>query len=268
MSQIKLDYLTAIRVHGKDAESYLQAQLSADLKQIPNHEAGFAAYCRPNGNVLAILLVARCADDFLLITSVSLGNDFISEISRFILRADVRFELLDHPVVACPAGDASPGCYPVQSTGLAYGIAEKPDSASPNDIEQWRLTEMRAGLVWLKRETTGSFIPQMLGLEKLGGLSFRKGCYPGQEVIARVRYLGKLKQRPVVVETRLPLTIAPGGGIEVIGKDFSGSAVVLDSVSTGTGSALFLVARIPEQAQVNAIEVGSKRIELVKPAQA
>ena len=86
MSRIKLDHLSAIKVTGNDAESFLQAQLTADLSGLKEGESSFAAFCKPNGNVIAVFLLSRSTDGYLLIASKELISEAVKELSRFILR--------------------------------------------------------------------------------------------------------------------------------------------------------------------------------------
>lgn len=272
MSQIKLDYLSVTSVRGNDAESFLQAQLTADLTKLGLNAACFAAFCRPTGNVMAVLLVIRHEDGLSLVASADLMGDLVAEMSRFILRADVKFEQQTRSVFACPdlSDETQANCVTAGKTSLAYSINESDDVLTDALlIRQWRTREIRAGLTWLNPETSGQFIPQMLGLEQLDALSFRKGCFPGQEVIARVRYLGRLKRRPVLAEVEYNSSLKTGTKLEVSGEnELSATAVIADMIDGPEGSTCFLVARVPEGSVITSVRLEGQQIDLKVPAQA
>lgn len=255
MTDITLDYLAATRVSGEDAERFLQAQLTADLTRLSDGDATFAAYCHPKGNVIAVTRVVRQSDAYILIASRRLLDALIAELGKYVLRAKVTIETLDNAVAGRRTGQT-----------MDYALVPEGsdnDTGATQETAQWRAAELRGGMVWLSPETSNRFLPQMLGLDRLGAVSFRKGCYPGQEVIARVRYLGKVKQLPLVVSTGAPLEADPGGEIELLGEDGPvGSAIAIDSAPEAGGSVVFMVARNPEGAEVRALRVGDDRLEV------
>lgn len=257
MNTVTLPYLEAVEAVGKDAESFLQAQLTADLTTLESGEAGFAGYCDPRGNVLALLRVMRRGDGLVLIASKSLVQPLLATLRKYVLRAEVRFEVITDAVVGISSGDE-----------LDYAVTGEAPPTDHAAIEAWRLEELRSGIVWLGPETTAQFLPQMLGLERLGALSFRKGCFPGQEVIARVRYLGKVKRQPMLAEPAENPNLAPGAELELMGEDGPvGSAIVVESANSSGETACFLVARNPDNQPVIALDFSGRRIELSAPAQ-
>lgn len=253
MTDITLDYLAAARVSGEDAGSFLQAQLSADLARLSDDGATFAAYCHPRGNVIAVIRVLRRSDAYILIVSRRLLDTLIAELRKYVLRAKVVIESLDHAVAARQSGQA------MNYILVPEGAGTSP--AATQEMADWHAAELRRGVVWLGPETSNRFLPQMLGLDRLDAVSFRKGCYPGQEVIARVRYLGKVKQLPLVVSTGVPLKAGPGEEIELLGDDGPvGSAVAIDSAPEADGSVVFLVARNPRERAVTALRIGDLNV--------
>lgn len=257
MTWIKLPYLAACRAFGEDAGDFLQAQLTADLSRIAEGEAGFSAYCDPGGNVLALLRVIRRGDEYLLIAARELMESLITTLGKYVLRAKVRFEAVEAAVIGVAEGD---------SIDYAVGPGDSPDDADA--VSAWRARELRAGIAWLGPETSGRFLPQMLGFDRLGAVSFRKGCFPGQEVIARVRYLGKLKRQPLIATMAASPGLAPGEEVGLRGEGGpAGSAVVIDSVESVGETACLLVARLPEERPVIALEAGGRQFALSEPAQ-
>lgn len=148
-----LDYST-IRASGPDAEAFLQAQLSNDIRLLENSDAILAAWCNPKGRVICIFDIRREDDAFLLAVPTELAEDVIRRLTLFRFRSKVEFEL-------------EPG-------------------AARRDIE---------GLAEIGRAQTEQYTPHMLNLDLLDAVSFDKGCYPGQEIVARTHYKGATKRR-------------------------------------------------------------------------
>lgn len=261
MSTFKLEHLAAVRVSGDDAEQFLQAQLSADVALLAAGESGYAAYCTPKGNVIALLRLTRQEKHFLVIVAAALRDTLIQELGKYVLRARVKLEPLAQAVTGTQLGNE-----------LRYTIgddAAKTPAPPPDDLEAFRAAELENGIAWLSPQTSGAFLPQMLGFERLGAVSFRKGCFPGQEVIARVRYLGKVKQLPVVLKVEGGLEAEPGGAAELVGADgATGSAVVIDAARQAGHSVLFLVARNLAGAEVKAVLIDDRRLEVSENVQA
>ena len=261
MTGVKLDHLAAVRVSGEDAGSYLQAQLTADISALPVGEACFSAYCAPKGNVLALIRVIRREHGFILLMARTLSERVVSELRKYVLRAQVEFTPLDVPIrgtreagtleyTADPSSDQSP----------------HHDSSEP---ERFRAAELKQGITWLGPETSDAYLPQMLGFERLGAVSFRKGCFPGQEVIARVRYLGKVKQLPQVFA--LEGESRPAVGSEITLEDAGGESVkgvVVDSALDGEETVLFVITRAAASFSPHAALIGGARISVRENVQA
>jgi folate-binding protein YgfZ len=256
MNKILLPYLSAAQASGPDAGAFLQAQLTADVSRLSDGDAGFSAYCQPSGNVLAMTRVKRIGDEFILMASRSLLPQLLSELQKYVLRARVTFAPLEEAVIGLEMEDA-----------LNYGVSSGEDAEPGAEavVAQWRARELRSGIIWLDSATSGQYLPQMLGLETLGAISFRKGCFPGQEVIARVKYLGKLKRKPRVVEFEGALDAGPGSEVRLFDDDREvGTADLLDLVAVDGQSTAFLVARIEEGANFSVIECDGERRRLIQ----
>lgn len=266
---IFLKNLSVLELTGHDANQFLQNQLSADIASIAIGEAGFACCCNPAGRVLALLLVVVGEDRIRLICSAELAEPMNLWLSRFIIRADVRIALRQDMLVAGLDGNDS-GDIPhgiKTGTGLEYCILtddELPDATAQHALQQWVARELGSGIAWLDNETSGQFLPQMLGFDAIGALSFKKGCFPGQEIIARTRYLGNLKRRPLLMRVTRQAEIRPMEKITVHAGDADHSAVVVKGVPDEVnGQALFVVVRSSEDIEPEAITVEGARIELV-----
>lgn len=214
MSGKRIPYLATMRVSGEDAGAFLQAQLSADILALGVGEHTPACYCTPKGKVLGLLLVGRDEAGYLVAANAELLPGILQRLKMFVLRSKVGFSDTDAVAVTGPSG-------------AVFGCSR--EASELENVEAWRAGELLAGIAWLDAESTESYIPQMLGFENIGAVSFSKGCYPGQEIVARARYLGKVKRKPLIVAIE-GLAI-PGTGQKVRvrrGEQWS-DAVVVDS---------------------------------------
>lgn len=209
-----IPYLAVARVHGDDAGDFLQSQLSADIAALEPGDKTPACYCTPKGKVLGLLLVGRDEQGFLLAGNSELLPGILKRLQMFVMRSKVTFSETKAAAVTSDSGPAF-GC-----SGEGGAMA---------DAEAWRAGELLEGMVWLNAESTDSYIPQMLGFENIGAVSFQKGCYPGQEIVARARYLGKVKRRPLVVTVEGSPPPATGTKVRVRRGDQWSDAVVVDS---------------------------------------
>lgn len=252
MKALRLNYLAAARATGDDAGAYLQAQLTADLTRLGDGAATFSGYCDPKGRLIAVLRVIRLGDEYLLIAAAPLIEPLLAELRKYVLRAKISLSPSDSHVL---------GSW--DENGMQYSIGEpSSDSvAQDNDmVDTWRAQEIRAGVTWLNPASTTQFLPQMIGLERIGGLSFRKGCFPGQEIIARARYLGSVKRRPLIAQVAAHLPAGQGGEVNLLGKNGNaGTGVIVDHAPEGENTVMFLVSRAPEDAPVVAIELNGVR---------
>ena len=260
MSSVVLNNLAATRVEGEDAGAYLQAQLTADLTLLADGGAGFAGYCDPGGRLIAVLYVIRRQDTYILIAACTLMDKLLAELRKYVLRAKVSLEQADSKVLGNLDGE-----------GFQYSLdeaSETPQLSDTSMADAWRARELRAGITWLNPETTGQFLPQMIGLERLGGLSFRKGCFPGQEVIARVRYLGKVKRLPVVVLVAGRFETVAGTEVDLLCAESKvGTAVIVDSAPEQEDTLVFLVSRAGEDIELTALESAGRRLEIRETVQ-
>lgn len=225
-----LSHLSVIAVTGKDSAKFLQGQLTCDINNLSESQASIAAFCTPKGRVISTLIIVKTAETFLLILPNSLLDKVLKRLQIYILRAEVA--LLDqseslllfglHCLPAAFTGFNLPADdFAVGSHGAAFiklpassrylGIVTQPESLTTlsaqngfvvGDTEEWRYQDISSGFPWFDEEQSELYIPQMLHIDTLGGISFNKGCYTGQEIIARTHYLGKAKRSLFVAECR------------------------------------------------------------------
>jgi tRNA-modifying protein YgfZ len=218
-----------LAVTGIDARSFLHAQLTNDIENLPADRAALAGWCTAKGRLLATMLVIPSADGFLLQLARDIAPAVAKRLSMFVLRSKVK--VADEsanlaqmgvwtsewkiPDVAWEGGvvrvRVSDDRYLMIGPGLTGQCAKSEDA--------WSLAEIRAGRPFISLATQDKFVPQMVNLEKLGGVDFQKGCYPGQEIVARAQYRGQVKRRMV----RLP---APQGARLRPGEHYNGGTVV------------------------------------------
>ncbi|MGZ9013530.1 MAG: CAF17-like 4Fe-4S cluster assembly/insertion protein YgfZ [Burkholderiales bacterium] len=215
-----------IRVSGSDAASFLQAQFTADVLGMGARETRYAGYCSPKGRLLATLLLWRNEDEFLLQLPASLKAAVRTRLAKYVLRSQVTLtdeseRLRLYGIAGTDAERAATvlvGGAPAQahavmsrdgvaitrlssSRSLVMAAAESAGAVNvvlgtrPAPEETWSRGEIEAGVPWIGPQTEDRFVPQMVNLDVLGGVSYQKGCYPGQEIVARMHYLGRLKQR-------------------------------------------------------------------------
>ena len=254
---IVLPYLTLVRVTGEDAGAFLQAQLAADVAALAPGEAEFAALCSARGQVVGLLLVHRRGEDWLICGAATLMDAIVDRLRRFVLRSRVHLEPEPARLAGLPDGTPRPADSPIvlRSTPLRYTLAS-PEQRGHGDPEDWRGRELRHGVIWLDPATSERFIPQMLGLDRIGAVSFQKGCYPGQEIIARARYLGQVKRGPVWVTVAAGTAVSPGTDCVLQTTDAAAEAVVAGVARYGIGNTLVVaVAALPDDAAVRAIVI-------------
>ena len=238
-----------IAVTGRDARTFLQGQLTNDLLGLERHPGMLAAYCNRQGRVLAILRLAADAEDLLVVLHRRLAVTLIGQISQYVLRADVRFEdRSDRISVAglIEAGPAPGGPPPAGATpGLTRMVASSRRMlligaraaldtelapVPPCSSADWDRACIADGEPLVQPETAALWLPQMLNLDLLGAVNFNKGCYVGQEVIARAQHLGRIKRRMLRYVGPARAGLQPGHAL------FSGNSLAAQVVAA-TGDA-------------------------------
>ena len=268
MSRHALPYLAAARVDGADAAAFLHAQLSAEVAGLAPGASTFACYLSPRGQVLGLLLVGRRADDYVLIASAELLPGLLRRLGLYVLRAKVAFSPLPSRVVGiddadCNGRDArwNPGL------GLVYGIAEEGPESDDSHVEAWKAMELGHGVAWLDARTSERFIPQMLGFDRIGAVSFKKGCYPGQEIVARARYLGNVKRGPLYLALQgdeAPQALRgawpeTGSGLSLIAGEELADATLIDLAVAADGRIRMRVVAPLVEWVPREVELGGRR---------
>lgn len=239
-----------LKVSGSQAFDFLQGQLTADLSEVSESHAQFSAYCDPQGNVLAIFLVFLYQGDFYLSFDHSLAETIQKRLQMFIMRAevqltDMRSEMI-HIGFAGEFGDLDvqrrldtkvktvfecdylqleemqqvfiikvPGPYHrYEIFGPADQIIKAWQEIRINcdvtNAQDWKLLNIAAAVPTINKKTTGKFTAQFLNLDKFDAINFKKGCFPGQEIIARIHYRGKITKRMLRLRTDANVALSAG----------------------------------------------------------
>ncbi|MEL6949273.1 MAG: hypothetical protein AAGM16_03995 [Pseudomonadota bacterium] len=208
--ETRANWLALLEVTGEDAESFLQGQLTQDLRRLtPDAPVLFAASCDAKGRVLAVLTLIRQDSTLYIALRDDRVEPWLEHVLRFRLRARVDLtRSSSHRVVAtrpAPAwGPLSDAPYPGSPEAISWQIGDLGETILPIDAPdpkglvadaQWRQARIAAGIADVGPAAAGSYTPHMLSLDRIGAISFSKGCYTGQEVVARTEHLGKVKRR-------------------------------------------------------------------------
>lgn len=234
--------LARIEVTGKDAKDFLQRQLTCDLNQGSGDVAQLGAWCDVKGRVIAVLGVNQ-GDPVSLILPHCIADSFSAGIARYVLRDDVQF----HPPHRQTGVHATVSATRIALPGqpARYGEFGSDNDSSAADTDPW-LMEVLAGIPWITQATQGKYLPQMLGLEALGGLSYRKGCYPGQEIIARAHFLGQVKRELAhgVLEQAKAQLPQPGDAVVDENGESAGEVLLVAENDAGGANLLLILRKV------------------------
>ncbi len=290
-----LPHLGVIRVQGEDATQFLQGQLTQDFALLGLSEARLAAYCSAKGRMQASFVgFKRSHTEVLLVCSRDLLAPTLKRLSMFVLRSKARLSdasadfalwglagdaiksIASHDQPAWTKLDSGSGhlvfLYPADGCARALWVAPAGEPAPLGPAlspELWLWSEVRSGIARITAPIVDAFVPQMLNYESVGGVNFKKGCYPGQEVVARSQFRGTLKRRAYLLHSDADMAVgqevfhtadetqpcglvalaaaAPGGGcdaivsLQVTAAEHQGQAGALRLGSAG-GPALSLQA--------------------------
>lgn len=213
----------AIRFRGEDARAFLQTQLTQDIRLLVGDNVLVAAWLSVKGRVLATLvLLEESSTSILAITLASRADLVCAQLKRFVLRAKVNIEVAAELVVAARMIDAQQTPFALtrrqDALGFSWGdraIKVVPETLAPAPADdrfamRWQLLGVRAQFPDIEPGAEDLFVPQALGLDRWNALSFQKGCYPGQEIVARLHFLGRHKRHLRHLRADQVLALRPG----------------------------------------------------------
>ncbi len=222
-----LDDLAVLSARGVDTVSFLQGQLSQDITQLARRSSLLAGLHNPQGRCVALLRLIKLADDHvLMVLPEDLADTVRTLLSRYVLRSKVKIEDVS------PAwriyGVSGPDAAAAASTRIAVSVEpgglrqlivaprnEPLPEGEREGRDEWRRADIAAGLPEIVAATSGLFIAQMLNLDRLDAISFNKGCYTGQEIIARAHYRGTVKRRMQRFATDSEELLEPGDKVQL-----------------------------------------------------
>ncbi len=245
-----LHYYATVKVTGSDALPFLSRQLTCDTDAISPERAGFGAWCSPKGRVVTLLHLIKHPEALCLLLPEDLLDSTLQRLRMFIMRDDVVLETGDEnpfdtlgflgadslslleKITGTPMPTESwqtvqgkgfsltrwPGsdCQRVVLVGtrtMVENTLERCVESLPQcTFNDWQLQDIRAGIPVVTPATREHFVPQMINLERIGGVSFTKGCYPGQEIVARTQHLGRIKRRMFIGRIQQCEVIPQAGG--------------------------------------------------------
>ena len=226
-----LSHLALIEISGDDAEDFLHGQFTINIQQLTKHHLQFSAWCNPKGQVKTTFFIYRHETGFNILLPVELKDTFLKQLQMYIMRANVKLidksdelvrvgiqtnnkQLLAELIESVPEQEGDITIQIDLHCLHAFGpnnnsqryifiaAVEKlaplwqnfSQHSTPVGTSVWELLDIQAGYPWLSQQATEKFLPQMLNLDLIDGLDYQKGCYPGQEIIARLHFRGQLKR--------------------------------------------------------------------------
>lgn len=279
--------LGLIAFTGEESATFLHSQLTNDVEHLGQQDIRLAAYCSPKGRLLASFLMWRDEQSVYLQVARDIQPAIQKRLQMFVLRAKTKasdatdqrvllgiggglgeavlqtwfdvlparpYTKLDHPLgTLLRVADAfgAPRYLWLLAAGTADTVAPLlADRLVVGGNEAWRLSEIHAGVPVITAATQEQFVPQMINYELLGGVNFKKGCYPGQEIVARSQYLGKLKRRTALASIADP-AVAPGTEVFAPADPGQPCGMVVNAAPNGAGGVDALV-----EMKLDALEAG------------
>jgi folate-binding protein YgfZ len=224
---------TSILVSGADARTFLQGQLSCDIDTLTRDKPLLASLNSPQGRVQAVLSLQEVDEGIVLSVVSSMAERTVQRLRKYVLRSKVKIEVVDSPLTQAPG--------PTPQAQL--------------------LSQLRAGIPHVFPETHEAFVAQMLNLDVLGGISFEKGCYTGQEIIARAHFRGAVKRR--MFRFAANCAPAPPGTRLISNGEHAGDVVY--AAATEDGCELLAVVSLAQADAALALENGTALTKLSLP---
>lgn len=257
-THILLSHFGALRVTGEDALKYLQGQLTTDVSELDENGVQISSQCDNKGKAWSVFYLLKQQKDYFLIGEKTSLLITLRELKKYGVFSKVEFtDISSMATIIGEFDETTSNSIELSFTDANWGrlettenaISFKPDTShsrriwfypngadktntkqSADAIALWKSLDVRAGLAQLHETTSGEFVPQMMNLQALGAISFNKGCYMGQETIARTKYLGKNKRAGFVLYSQGQSQLSPGETLEVkLGDSWRRSGTLLYS---------------------------------------
>jgi folate-binding protein YgfZ len=288
-----LEYMGVIAAHGPDAGTFLQSQLGNDIHELTEYSSQLSSYCTPKGRMLGLMRIFQQDDTYYLRLPADSLEAVLQRLRMFVMRANVTLEdvsenFLRIGVSGEDAADeisAAAGACPELVNGVIRtdkltilrvpGIRPRYEvfvsslqaaktfwdtmnvRGAPVGEPAWRLLEIEAGIPSVFPATAELFVPQMVNLQLLHGVSFKKGCYPGQEIVARMQYLGTLKRRMYLGIIQQDTPAGPGDALFSAADDSQPIGRIVDVQPHPDGGQLALAVLQIKSAETDDVFLGS-----------
>ena len=283
--------LGLILVTGEDAESFLQNQLSNDISETDEKHFQLSSYSTPKGRMLGIFRVVKIDNGYLLITPKPTVPAILQRLHMFVVQAKVNLAdaseyfarmgiqtdqtgvtnniifprnqgevMQSDSLIALHLGELTGQsrylllCLSAEEAISIWQNVE--ENLSMSGFDAWKLSEIKAGIPVIYPETSEEFVAEMSNLNLLGGVNFKKGCYPGQEIVARMQYLGKLKRRMFLAQ--LDTQKCPEAGDDLVAMSaeiIDGSGKIVDAVMDSQGNCFCLFIAQIKKALDNSLKL-------------
>lgn len=283
-----LSHLGLLELTGEDTETFLQGQVTNDIKQLDGTNSQYAGYCTAKGRLLATMLLWKKDDSLYIQLDGGIAPAVMKRLTMYVLRskvkiadagsrfvrigisgkqAEAKLASVFPAVPAQPHQSATygntvllrlPGMAPrfqiIVPIEAAQALWQQlSQSFTPVGAQAWEWLEIRAGVPQVTTATQEEFVPQMLNLDLLGGISFKKGCYTGQEIVARTHYLGKVKRRTYLAHAHAEVQ----AGAKVYGTDSAEPVGMVVNAAHAPQGGYDILAEI----RLESVEAGAVRLE-------
>lgn len=280
-----LSHLGLIEVHGADTASFLQGQFCNDVRAVTMQTSQLSGYCNPKGRLVATFRLFMHDNNYYLGLPNALHDVVLKRLRMYVLRAKVMLATSAHRGSIGVAGagvgallQTTLGAVPTQTDATvtthdcvivrvagplprfeihgeyaALGAlwSALATGARPVGADVWTLLEIRSGLATVYPQTSEALVPQMINLQQIGGVSFSKGCYPGQEVVARMHYLGKLKRRMYRAHVTGASVPQPGDALFTAAQDSGQDAGMIVAAAAAPQGGCEMLAVVQSDAAQN-----------------
>lgn len=264
---VELNHLGCIRISGTEATEFLQSQFTNDVIALRSNSQQLNAYCNPKGRAISVFRLFRYDDYFYLLLPTDLASSVLKRLQLYKMRAKVELTLEENMAIIGTLGLSSED---LKSQGKWWSLDDHRgvlliESEEKSRLDQtlgsimsqsdlWRVTEVVNGIPQIYESTSEEFIPQHINLDIVSAINFSKGCYPGQEIVARLRYLGKMKQRMIAGIVPISNLCAPGDDVFTAGRGEQKAGKIVEAV--GCGHSFYILVTVP----ATNIEEGEIRI--------
>ena len=259
-----LEHLRIITISGEDAGELLQGQMTQDIRKLEDKKIHMTSFCNVQGRVIASAFIQSEGDHYGLILSSELIVDLCNHLQRYILRSKVEIQQSERLVYAIFSKDIANNKDSFKTlsnnTERMLALRNKVPESIENFItsEKWIEHDIKEMIPIINKESSEKFIPQMLNLDILNAVSFSKGCYTGQEVVARVQHRGKIKQRMFKIKTDSQNLISAGSEIHH-GSKKVGTVVISKSID----NSIICLAVINSADSKSQLNIGDTEINLI-----